>query len=405
MSGPRALGTVEWLAGIRPAPRVATLAALRDPADGSLIDRALVLSFPGPASFTGEDVAELHVHGGPAVVDALLRALGRLEGLRLAEPGEFSRRAFDNGKLDLSQAEGLSDLIAAQTDAQRRLALAQAGGALRDRAEDWRTTIVRLLAEVEAEIDFSDEDDVDVAFDPSAVEALRADIARVLADNHIGERIRDGLTVAVVGEPNVGKSSLINILARRDVAIVSERAGTTRDVIEVALDLAGVPVVLVDTAGLRETDDPVEAEGIRRARDRAAAADLVLHVADRIPDAVLGQLVINKVDLGLAPAGSHDDVIYVSAKTGAGIDALEQWLAEWAASLLRTGETPIVTRERQRRALEAAAAYLALARDEVDAVLRAEALRMAARELGRVTGRVDVEEVLGEIFGRFCIGK
>lgn len=405
LSGPQALGTLERLAGRRPEPRVATLVALRDPADGSLIDRALVVAFPAPASFTGEDVAELQVHGGPAVIDALLRALGSLDGLRLAEPGEFSRRAFDNGKLDLSQAEGLADLVNAQTDAQRRLALAQAGGALRDRAEGWRAALVRLLALVEAEIDFSDEDDVEAAFDAHAVRALRDDIARTLADNRLGERIRDGLTVAVVGEPNVGKSSLINGLAKRDVAIVSDIAGTTRDVIEVALDLAGIPVTLIDTAGLRDTHDPVEAEGIRRARTRAAAADLVLHVAETVPPEPLGQVVVNKVDRAGLPAGLHRDLLYVSAKTGAGMEALVDWLMTWAAGLTRGGETPIVTRERQRKALEGAAAALDEALAQPDAVLRAEALRLAARALGRVTGRVDVEEILDEIFGRFCIGK
>jgi len=384
---------------------VATLVDLRDPADGSLIDRGLALAFAAPASFTGEDVVEFHVHGGPAVVDALLRALRQIAGLRLAEPGEFSRRAFENGKLDLTQAEGLADLIDAQTETQRRVALGLAGGALRERAEVWRAAMLRLLAGVEAEIDFSDEDDVDSDFDRAGTLSLRDEIAATLTRAAIGERIRDGLTVAVVGEPNVGKSSLINGLARRDVAIVSDVAGTTRDLIEVALDLAGVPVTLVDTAGLRETDDPVEAEGVRRAKARAAAADLVLHVGECTPSSAVGQPVVNKVDLGSELPGFRDGIIYVSAKTGAGIDVLENWLADWAGRAIRTDEPPIVTRERQRRALEATVAYLNEALDQSDAVLRAEALRLSGRSLGQVTGRVGVEDILDEIFGRFCIGK
>lgn len=404
VSGPQAIETVTALIGRSVTPRTAVLAAVRDPRDGSLIDRGLILTFPAPGSFTGEDVAELQVHGGPAVVAALLNVLGSMAGLRLAEPGEFSRRAFDNSKFDLSQAEGLADLVSAQTEAQRRLALAQAGGALRERAEGWRDAIVRLLAQAEADIDFSDEGDVDVSFDAEAVRALREDVARTLAGAVVGERIRDGLTVAVVGAPNVGKSSLINALAKRDVAIVSDIAGTTRDTIEVALDLAGVPVTLIDTAGLRSTDDPIEAEGIRRAQARAAAADLVLHVAETWPDEPLGQVVINKIDLERQQIGGTDD-LRVSAATGAGLDRLEQWLADWAQQGTHSDEPPVVARERQRKALADTVSYLDEALGEPDTVLRAEALRLAARALGRVTGRVDVEAVLGEIFKRFCIGK
>lgn len=404
LSGPRAFAALEQLAGRVPAPRVATLGRLRDPADGGLIDTALLLAFPAPASFTGEDVVELHVHGGPAVVAALLGALGRLDGLRLAEPGEFSRRAFDNGKLDLTQAEGLSDLVAAQTEAQRRQALAQAGGQLRERADAWRAAIVRLMAEAEADLDFSDEGDVAAVVDPSAIAALRDDIARLLDDGRIGERIRDGLSIAVVGAPNSGKSSLINALSKREVAIVSDVAGTTRDIIEVALDLGGLPVTLIDTAGLRDTIDPIEAEGIRRARDRAATADLVLELVERPEEARLGQPVVGKIDLSGASPGVHDGAIHLSARTGAGLPELEAWLMDWAATLAPR-ETALVTRERQRAALTAAVDRLDDAAVEADPVLQAEALRLAARAIGRVTGQVDVEAVLDEIFGRFCIGK
>jgi tRNA modification GTPase len=404
LSGPGALAAGGALAGGLPEPRRAGLRTLRDPA-GAPLDRALVIAFPGPRSFTGEDVVELHVHGGPAVVAALLRVLGERPGLRLAEPGEFSRRAFDNGRLDLSQAEGLADLIAAQTEAQRVQALAQAGGKLRDRVEGWRAAIVRLMAEAEADLDFSDEGDVSAARDAALLARLRGEIEAALARASVGERVRDGFAIAVVGEPNVGKSSLVNALAKRDVAIVSDVAGTTRDVIEVALDLCGVPVTLIDTAGLRDSADPVEAEGIRRARLRAASADLVLHVVGAPPAEPLGQVVVNRIDeSGLAP-GWRDGVLHVSARTGDGFEALEGWLADWAVRQIPLGEPPVVVRQRQRLALARSLESLAEADGERDPVLYAEALRMSARALGEVTGRVGVEDVLGDIFGRFCIGK
>ena len=370
-----------------------------------MIDKALVIAFPAPRSFTGEDVVELHVHGGPAVVAALLRTLGERPGLRLAEPGEFSRRAFDNCRLDLSQAEGLSDLVEAQTEAQRRQALAQASGRLRDKVESWRAAIIRLMAEAEADLDFSDEGDVAVSRDAALLARLQTEIQSALAGSGVGERIREGFTIAVVGEPNVGKSSLVNSLAKRDVAIVSEVAGTTRDLIEVGLDLAGLPVTLIDTAGLRETSDPIEVEGVRRARARADRADLVLHVVTERPSAVLGQLVVNKIDSGAISPGVRDGTIYVSARTGAGLEQLESWLTAWASRQLPAGEPALVARERHRLALERAGSHLAEASLEADQVLYAELLRLAARALGEVTGRVGVEDVLGDIFGRFCIGK
>lgn len=405
LSGPASLVTLRCLTGALPQPRVATLAVLRDPSDGGLLDRALVLAFPAPMSFTGEDVAELHVHGGAAVIVAVLRTLSAMDGLRLAEPGEFSRRAFDNGKLDLSQAEGLADLVGAVTDAQRLQALAQAGGRLRDRVEDWRLRLLGLQARVEALLDFSDESDV-TTFDPAdGIADLRLEIAAALDDGAVGERIRDGCTIAVVGTPNVGKSSLINALARRDVAIVSDQAGTTRDTIEVALDIAGVPVTLVDTAGLRETQDSIEAEGIRRARLRAERADLVLHVAESAPDVPLGQVVINKIDRTGHDAGFHDGVIFLSAASGSGLDALEGWLAQWVRAQVATDEPVLVTQQRHRLALVECVDQLGAAVSEDDPVLRAELLRLAARALGRITGRVGVEDMLDALFGRFCIGK
>ncbi len=280
----RTAGTaLEKLIGRLPEPRKAALARVRDPDSGEIIDEALALWFPGPRSETGEDVAELQLHGGHAVIAGVLDALGKIGGCRPAEAGEFTRRAFEHGQLDLTAVEGLGDLIAAETPAQRRQAFRQLKGLIGDRAEAWRRQLIEALALVEARIDFSDEADVpEDLIGPALATArrLRDDIAQVLADGRRGERLRDGLVVAIAGPPNAGKSTLLNRLARRDVAIVSPYAGTTRDVIEVHLDLEGYPVTLLDTAGIRESADPVEQEGVRRARDRAAGADLVLWVID-----------------------------------------------------------------------------------------------------------------------------
>ncbi|HPU15064.1 MAG TPA: tRNA uridine-5-carboxymethylaminomethyl(34) synthesis GTPase MnmE [Polymorphobacter sp.] len=411
VSGVQATAALQQLTTTLPLPRQAALRTLRDPADGSILDRAMVLRFVGPASATGEDVVELHLHGGPAVVAAVLRVMGTLPGLRLAEPGEFTRRGFDNDRFDLSQSEGLADLIGAETEAQRRLALEQAGGRLRDKVEGWRDAIIALRAEAEAWLDFAEaEDDVEAGLASAArageaIARLRADVAAALADAGRGMRLRDGLVIAVVGEPNVGKSSLINVLSGRDAAIVSEHAGTTRDLIELPLAVAGVGVTLIDTAGLRETSDPVEAEGIRRARARAAQADLVLHVAEALPDAPLGQVVINKIDRSGMAAGMRDGVIHVSASTGAGIAAFEAWLDDWVRAAVRPGEAALVSQLRHRQALAAALDDIDAALATDDLVLRAESLRLASRALGRITGAVGVEDVLDAIFGRFCIGK
>src|SRR5580658_8989981 len=283
VSGPRAGVAIEKLVGRVPEPRKAALARVREPASGEIIDEALALWFPAPHSETGEDVAELQLHGGHAVIAGVLDALGKIDGCRLAEAGEFTRRAFENGRLDLTEVEGLADLIAAETPAQRRQAFRQLKGLIGDRAEDWRRRLVEALALVEARIDFSDEADVpEDLVRPAlyAAQQLRSEIAASLADGGRGERLRDGLVMAIAGPPNAGKSTLLNRLARREAAIVSPYAGTTRDVIEVHLDLGGYPVTLLDTAGVRESNEPVEQEGIRRAAERAAAADLVLWVVD-----------------------------------------------------------------------------------------------------------------------------
>ena len=417
VSGPAARPAVIALAGRVPVARKARLALLTDPEGGDEIDRALVLWFPGPASFTGEDVAEFHIHGGPAVIGATLAALGRLETCRLAEAGEFSRRAFEHGKLDLTGVEGIADLVEAETSAQRRQALRQMGGCFARLTEAWARRLVRALAHLEAAIDFPDEDLPGDLLAPVLVEAgsLAVEIRRHLADGRRGEILRDGLSVALIGPPNSGKSSLLNALAGRDAAIVSAVAGTTRDVIEVHLDLGGYPVILADTAGLRDSGDAIEQEGMKRALARAESADIVLIILD-ISDAVsretgpgglaaglepgASMTVWNKIDLDPAPPGA----IGVSARSGAGLEQLVQRLTEAAEQRLG-GSAPMVTRQRHRAALEDCAAALDRAHSAGEPALVAEDLRLAVRALGRITGEVDVEDLLDIIFRDFCIGK
>jgi tRNA modification GTPase len=432
VSGPRAGIALEKLIGRLPEPRKAALARVRDPASGEVIDEALALWFPAPRSETGEDVAELQLHGGQAVIAGVLDALSTIEGCRPAEAGEFTRRAFENGRLDLTAVEGLADLIAAETPAQRRLAFRQLKGLIGDRAEAWRRRLIEALALVEARIDFSDEADVpEDLLGPAlhAAQQLSDEIAGVLADGRRGERLRDGLVVAIAGPPNAGKSTLLNRLARREAAIVSPYAGTTRDVIEVHLDLDGYPVTLLDTAGIRDSDEPVEQEGVRRARERAATADLVLWVIDGSaaglvidePPKSLANAAIwrvrNKIDqadsscrTGAAKQGNneYEFSISISALTGAGMEGLTSALAAYAKTYFASTESAVITRARHRRALEETVAALdrALARDHANREeLIAEELRAAATTLGRLTGRVDVEDILDVIFRDFCIGK
>jgi tRNA modification GTPase len=423
VSGPRAGAALERLSRRHcPAPRRASLRRLYEPASDAPIDSALVLWLPGPASETGEDTVELHLHGGRAVIDAVLDALAACPGLRPAEPGEFSRRAFLHGRLDLTQAEGLADLIAAETAAQRRQAVRQMDGALARLYDGWRDRLVGALAHLEAAIDFPDEDLPAGIMDAVChqITLLQNDIAQHLDDSHVGERLRDGLAIAIVGAPNVGKSSLLNRLARREAAIVSATAGTTRDVIEVRLDLFGYPVLLLDTAGLRPAGDEVEAEGVRRALARAAEADLKLAVLDATrPLAEAAEttqlidnttlIVANKCDLPeAAPPASlaGRPVLAISATTGDGIPALLETMRVAVASLLeRQTPAPPLTRQRHRRALEDCRDALVRARAAPSPELAAEDLRLAARALGRITGRVDVEDLLDVIFREFCIGK
>ena len=419
VSGAGAGPALTVLGGKIPPARAATRMLLRD-TRGQPLDDSVVLWFPGPASATGEDVAEFHVHGGRAVLASIFAALAALENMRAAEPGEFTRRAFENGKLDLTEAEGLDDLIHADTDRQRRQALRQLKGLLGDRARDWRARIIEASALIEAGIDFSDEGDVPAELMAPAlakIRALRKEIEEVLAAQGQSERLRDGLVVAIAGPPNVGKSTLINQLARREVAIVSPHAGTTRDVIEVQLDLDGYPVTVIDTAGIRETDDPVEQEGVRRARARAAEADLVLWLADSSNAEVRHEgttpvwLVRNKIDLEATTrpmAQSQGQAGFqISACRGDGVPELITALVGFAQDTFGGGEGGLIGRARQRKLLVETAASL---RRCVEVVgqgeeLAAEELRTAAHSLGKLLGRVDVEDILDVIFREFCVGK
>lgn len=413
-----------------PEPRRAAIRTLHD-AEGAFLDEAIALWMPGPQSYTGEDVVELHVHGGPAVIEAVIGAALRTRLCRMAEPGEFTRRAFDTGRMDLTQAEAVGDLIDAETEGQRK----QAGRLYRGEAagvfEGWRGLLVAAMAALEASIDFPDESDIPGEIDLSAlepIEALAADLEQALGDAGRLQAVREGFRIAILGPPNAGKSSLMNRLARREAAIVSPIAGTTRDVVEVRLVLAGYPVWVADTAGLREASDVIEAEGVRRALERAEAADLRIWVSDAAADVSretsegagrlrLGEVragdfrVFNKADLiSAAPAeAGGEDVFVVSARSGAGFDALERRLAQVVRERLETDEAPLVTRARHRELVEEALAAvergLEGARIGIGAELVSEDLRLAARALGRITGSIDAEDLLDRIFSQFCVGK
>lgn len=424
VSGSRARDVVKTLIPMHfPRPREATLCSFVNPHDNAIIDEGIALWFPKPASFTGEDVAELHVHGGPAVIEAMLEACFAVEGVRTAEPGEFTRRAFENGKLDLAEAEGLADLIDAETEGQRRQALRQMRGALSALYEGWRTRLIEAAALIEAEIDFPDENlPGDLARRAGPVlAALVRDMDLHLADAHRGERVREGYRIAIIGAPNAGKSSLLNALAQRQAAIVSALPGTTRDVVEVRRVIAGFPVWIADTAGLRQAADAIEAEGVRRALERAEEADLRLGVAEAgagPPTALMAALrpgdvlIRSKADLAGPGSSQHEDwgfgaVMAVSAVTGQGITELEVLLTDRVRDALAREEAPALTRARHRRLVQEAREALGGAASvlEAGAELAAEDVRRAAWAIGRLTGRVDVEDLLDEIFSSFCIGK
>lgn len=421
LSGPASAEMLRALAGRLPEPRHASLASLRD-AGGSILDQALILWFPAPASYTGEDCAELHLHGGAAVVEAVTARLLAL-GLRPAEPGEFTRRAFEHGKLDLAQAEGVADLIDAETAGQAAQALAQLGGALSARHEAWREALVQGLAHLEAAVDFPDEEvpaDVAGAARHPLLNLL-AELETALLDQRRGQQVREGYKIAVIGAPNAGKSSLFNALVEREAAIVTATPGTTRDIIEAPLLIGGYKVILADTAGLRETQDAIEAEGVRRARAWADAADLRLLVVDasqesawRDPSGLVrdGDLVVvNKIDLALAadlrkaPLGASVQGLAVSALTGKGLADLTDLLERRVTSALSSRDFPAVTRARHAESLREAHDRLVSALVAEEPELAAEDVRLAGRALARITGRIDAEDVLGAVFAKFCIGK
>jgi len=435
VSGPKAWESLKAMAGDQklPAIRKTSLINLIDPVSHetpkSVIDQAMVIGFRAPASFTGEDVIEYHCHGSPAILEEMLSVLGNMHGHRLAQHGEFTRRAFDNGKLDLTEAEAIADLIDAETKAQKEQALAQMGGALSTLYHGWADELTKALAYIEAIIDFPDEDvpDTETAKAKPKIEELLNHISEHLNDNRRGERLRSGTQVAIIGAPNAGKSSLVNVLAQRDVAIVSDTAGTTRDVIEVHLNLGGYPVILADTAGLRpdqigdQGQEAIETEGIKRALKRAEEADLRVllfdgtsenpdkHTLDLITDQSI--VVVNKLDLNpdakdLFHVKHINETLYISTETSEGLNQFLEILTNQIASLMAVSrETPSLTRERHRLHLEECKQFMDLALQQTQPELMAQELRSAVNALGRITGRVDVEDLLDVIFKDFCIGK
>jgi tRNA modification GTPase len=415
LSGPDCAAALAAIApGTESPDRRAVLRTLRDPRSHEPLDRALITRFQAPRSFTGEDMAEISVTGGRAVTLAVAKALARIPGLRLAEPGEFAWRAFMNGKIDLSEVEGLADLVEAETEAQRRQAQRIAGGALSRECEAIRLSLLDAMAMVETGLDFSDIEDAEDFTLESVKRAAQAAIDRIdraLATAEAAQRLREGFTVVIAGPPNVGKSTLMNALAGRDVAITSPIPGTTRDLIEVFLDLRGYPVILVDTAGVRDSDDPVEQEGVARARRRAESADLTLWLDDgsgsEAPSLGWRMLAVTtKIDLDEGTAEGTAGLA-ISAKTGAGIERLLDVIADMAEERMGSGEPALLTLERHRRAFADAREALAatLSPGAVEAELIAEDLRRAASAMDRVVGRIGVEEVLGTIFARLCVGK
>jgi tRNA modification GTPase len=419
VSGPMTRRAFLEMAGTVPQPRQSTLRILRDE-DGAPIDQALCLYFEGPVSFTGEDVAEFHIHGSPAVISACLLRLSKIEDFRIAEPGEFTRRAFENGKLDLSAVEGLADLIDAETEIQRKQALRQLQGGLTRESDRWRASLIEVLALFDAELDFSDEADVE----PQILNQARALLSNLASEMRValthaswGERVREGFVVLLAGPPNSGKSTLLNALAKRDAAIVSDRPGTTRDLIEVKLDLKGLPVLMIDSAGIRDAADEIENEGIRRTIEQAQRADMVLWLqpgqGDRMPptrdilDAGRPVIeVITQIDKG---GIINEGAFSISAKTGQGMDLLVSNLFEQLSQSGDQGRaSALLTRERHRVAVEEALEFIDRAMISVHGTgveLIAEEIRLAARAIGKITGNVSVDDILDRLFSSFCIGK
>ena len=407
ISGPRADAALTALAGKLPEPRRATLAWLREPGEGGVLDHALTLWFPGPDTATGENLAELHLHGGRSVIAAVLHSLGTLPGLRGARPGEFTRRAFENGRIDLAEAEGLADLLTAETEAQRRNALAMASGGLSREVERWRRELLAASARIEAILDFSDEDDVG-ELDSEATEAplrIADEIERRLA-RPSSERLRDGVRVVLAGPPNAGKSTLLNALVGREAAITAPTAGTTRDLIEAPVAMGGTAYLLTDTAGLRDGAEEIERIGVERARNALDSADIILWL-DRIescPDPARSIIVHPRADLPQRESAPSSVDVAVSAKTGQGMDRLTALIGDRARKLL-PGEGEVALNRRQRLVLAECADALRASEDSKDLILIAEANRLGRAALDRLTGRAGVEDMLDALFGAFCIGK
>lgn len=425
LSGPSARAVMNRLIDKEPKPRFAALRTITHPDTGDVIDQALVIYFPDKKSFTGEDAVEFHLHGGRAVVKAMLALLGSFDGCRMAEAGEFTRRSFENGKYDLTAVEGLSDLIHAETENQRKQAIRQASGAHKSVIDGWRETLLHARSMIEAELDFSDEEDIPGAISDviwPKLRELKADIERHLSKADHGERLRNGLTVVLAGHPNAGKSSLLNWFAKRDVAIVTEEAGTTRDLLELHLDIEGYPVTMIDTAGLRESDNIVEREGIRRALEKSENADLLIEVVDgqhpearvELNSAARRMVLFNKIDridsdpfhakgteIGESPA------FFASVKAGIGMDVFYDSFVKQIESLFDGAEDVLITRERHKKLLSSCVDNVnkSLIYTDSPIEIRSEFLRQAGDELGKITGRIDVEEMLGVIFSQFCVGK
>jgi tRNA modification GTPase len=424
ISGPRTLEVVRAISKRdKFKPRQTSLTNISNPITGEVIDQGLVLWFPGPNSFTGEDSAELQVHGSKVVIKLLLTALSQIEGMRMAEPGEFAKRAFVNGRMDLAEAEGLADLIDAETSMQHKQAIRQMKGEMSTLCEEWRSQLISALALVEAFIDFPDEDlpDYIVSELQETVGQLYNSISNKFNDNMVGERLREGLFIAIIGAPNVGKSSLLNALAKREVAIVSPIAGTTRDLIEVNLDIGGYPVTLCDTAGLRNSNDVIENEGIKRARERASTADCKIAMFDAsiLPELdkhtleLIDQntiIIYNKVDIATIkdfPAlnTASTEPLLISTREQQGIEQVIASLTQLVDSIFSSIEAPVITRQRHRDNISTCLHHLEMFNLDKDIELAAEDLRLAARALGKITGKIDVETILDSIFSSFCIGK